>query len=135
MLWNSLSTETKDDQRLLNEEFNKSHVQWQSAHKNIKTQSIDGRCANGLRVTVVSRAIICRNKCSRSSSARCVWHETSNKTGKSKIAIARAGKVWFLRDDWKKIDSESNSLKGNKLLKALSTLELSLDVIHTELAS
>lgn len=101
MFWELIDTDYADDQLLLNRALNNCHIQWQSGDKNIEHEFIEGRCSNGLRVTALPYSNICRYRCSSDLPPKhYVWHKAAPKKNMGKVAMAKKGRVWFLKNNW-----------------------------------
>lgn len=102
------------DQERLNYALEELHVKWKKRDGNL-----EGVCWNGLAVTLLSAAYVCRNKCSRSKiSSYYVWHKAGQKNSRSKQKTALEGRLWYLHDNWS-IHCAERDLVGVDWLKCL----------------
>ena len=105
---NKILRKSLSDQERLNYALDSLHVEW---HRN--GEIIEGRCGNGLRVTLLPLTYVCRKNCKRSElKSYYVWHKTGQKNGDSKRKAALDGRLWFLRDNW---STHCNSDELNRL--------------------
>ena len=104
---------TLSDQHRVNNVLKSMHMK---VHKVYKTAGWEGKCSNGLLVSILQRSVICRDpQCSKKKTNRhyYIFHETGG------IQTAKRAGVWFLRSDWKEV-SEMNDLKGSVWLKSIA---------------
>ena len=84
--------------------------------------SIEGVCANGLKVTLLPQSKVCRSTCNFAhKSSYTVWHKNGAKDGNSKKNGASAGHLWFLAKYWEEICIDGN-MKGTEWLKCISSI-------------
>lgn len=123
LLWESIRGDTRDDQVLLNYALKACHIQWQANGRSITNQSITGQCHNtGLKVTVLPLSEICRYKCGKEGFH--VWHRNTKKVGSVKKTTAKEGGHWYLRDNWRSLNSVVRRKDIGKLLKGTNWLTL-----------
>jgi hypothetical protein len=121
LLWESIGGDSHDDQMLLNLALKECHIQWQG---NIANASVDGRCqGTGLVVTVLPQSDICRYRCNEKKGFH-VWHQLARKISNFKRVTAEEDHVWYLREDWRYLNSARRSkgtlLKGEDWLTFIS---------------
>lgn len=93
------------DQGKMNYGLQAMGVEWSMPSRKLSSlsQSVQGVCHNGLRVSLLPYNIACRaGSCTRKalSSGLYIWHKGGARVGMRKKEGAEQGGVWFLRSDW-----------------------------------
>ena len=75
---------------------------------------VTGVTKTGLKVTLLSRWAVCRYCGISRIEDYYVWHKESKSISQvDRRKAAEVGSVWFLRDDWKKVDKRSTATRQN----------------------
>lgn len=126
-LWDVVRKEMdRNDQRVVNGALDRFGIRWLKP-KGHSGRSVDGVCKNGLKVTALSQAEVCRNKCTAYSSERSrtkipyIIHryvKNSGKRDEGKRNNAAQMNVWWLAKDWNSA-ARDDRLKGTEWLASL----------------
>lgn len=133
-MWNALNQnqgdiKSYDDQLKLNYALDSCNIKW---FNRSSSETVSGQCdedkLGGLRVTVLSRSLVCRRCSDKYESSVYVWHGRARKAGDLKMKVAVSAHTWLLKElnmtqDGRVIDSkETENLKGVDWLRAISLL-------------
>ena len=117
-----------DDQKRLNYGLKLLDVQWKHFDRvrvhgiDSLISSIEGVCANGLKITLLPQSQVCRIACnSAHKSSYTVWHHREEKNRNSKKNGASSADLWFLAKHWEEICTDGN-MKQTEWLKCISSI-------------
>ncbi len=108
--WNSMKDiciDSVDDQTKINCGLKALHIHWTNTDHSFTNTTIQGSTHNGLDVSILQHNLVCRkDHCDSSKRASYyIWHKGGHRSRREKLAGAREGRAWFLKDQWQLINN------------------------------
>lgn len=120
LVWNASAAGTiQDDQVTINYVLNDLDIKWHQASNPNENYCAQGISPSGLKVTILSNSIICRNCEHTSLITYYIWHHRAAKSFDAKLQQAVKANLWLLDPHWNFSLDLTKNLTGIEWLNSL----------------